>query len=159
MKRIDIIENPNFNKIHNFFCEFIQIVDIESMNILVENKFIQNLVKKELDLGLIYSKTKHLQRDYKTLFYNLEYTLVEEVEDHYGYRENDVTLNIVIDYYTDNTFIISRDIISKNGDIDYDKSERTNFISSDRINSIKGMKENFIKVLKDFIVSHWQDNN
>jgi hypothetical protein len=162
MQRINIIDNPNFSKVHDFLCEFVQTVDVEAINSLVEQKFIKYLVKKEMDLGLIYrelEKAKELKLDYHILFYGLQYTLVEEMEDQYGSRDNDITLYVVVNYYKDGTFILSRDVMSKNDVIDYDESERTNSISLENRNSIKDMKEDFIKMLKDFLLDYLKNKS
>jgi hypothetical protein len=147
MRKIDSIVKPSYIEDHQFLCDFIAQVEKQSIDLLSSHSFLENVIRKEVDFGLIFQMEKVPQ----SIFYNLEYTFFENIEDLYGGRENDVTLGIVIDYYPNGEFNISRDIISKYGDIDYSENKKVTNISNSLKSEINNMEADFLGVLQSFI--------
>ena len=138
-------ESDNFRGIHNEMCLTLNELDKRISNILIEKKFIHNLIKKNICYGLFYPRFD------ETLFYNIEYTFFADIVDELEYRENDVSFNIVIEFVSENQFVMCLDIVSKFGDVDYEKSAEILEIDFKQREKISDLETDFLETINIFI--------
>ncbi len=147
--RIEIIQEKHYSPLHKYLCNFISSLEEQAEHLLKQRKFIDHLVQKKFVLGNTYSS--EAKSIYRSMFYFLEYTFFEDVEDEHGYRENDVRIGFSVGYYINNEIGIRRDITSDHEDICYPDIDRHTSISQDDFEVIDKMKADFLKVLNIFI--------
>lgn len=138
-------ESDNFQNTHNEMCFILNDLDKTISNLLIEKKFIHHLIKKNICYGLFYPKFN------KTLFYNIEYTFFADDVDELEYRQNDVSFNIVIEFISEDQFTICLDIVSKYGDIDYEKSAEIQEIDVEQREKIKQLEKDFLEAINIFV--------
>ena len=146
--RIEIIKQDHYNPVHMYLSNLLISLDHEAEDLLERRNF-DHLVQKKIIFGNTYSSKS--TSTYRSIYYFLEYTFFEDVEDEHGYRENDVTIGFSVSYFVNDEFRITRDISSDFEDIGYSKIERCTSISQDSFDEIDKMKPDFLKVLNRFI--------
>ena len=138
-------DNDNFQNTHNQMCFTLNELDKRIASLLIEKKFIHNLIKKNICYGLFFQKSK------ETLFYNIEYTFFADIVDVLEYRENDVSFNIVVEFVSENQFVLGLDIVSKYGDFDYEQSVVMSEIDVEQKEKIKELELDFLQTIIIFI--------
>lgn len=147
--RSEILQQDHYKPLHEYVCALINSLQKEANQYLAERNFLHHVVQVKLILGNTYSGNR--KSTHRGIFYFLEYTFFEDVEDELGYRENDVQLGFSIDYYIDDQIRIIRDISSDHEEIDYPSVEKCKSVSEDHFKEFDKMKSDFIKVLGVFI--------
>lgn len=141
------------NKLHSSLSLLINHIDNEAVKLLEEHDFLKNLIIRETNYGSSSIKL----RDNNVTSYSIDYTFFCDLEGFYGERENDVSLGVVLHYNHQNIELITRDIVSKYGDIEYPQWKNSNLSSFDVDKCFLNMRNDFLKVLKCYIDHNIKD--
>ena len=147
--RSEILKEEHYKPLHQYLCSLISSLRKEADHFLEQRNFLDHVVQKKLTLGNTYSGNR--ESVYRSMFYFLEYTFFEDVEDEHGYRENDVQFGISVEYYIDDEIGLTRDISSDHEDIGYQKIAKCKLVTTDDFVELDKMKVDFLKVLGTFI--------
>jgi hypothetical protein len=147
--RSEILELDHYKPLHEYLCALINSLEKATDEYLEERDFLHHVVQKKLVLGNTYSGNR--ESTYRGIFYFLEYTFFEDVEDEHGYRENDVQLGLSVDYYIDDEIRIIRDIISDYEEVGYPRVEKCKSVSLEQLNEFEDMKSDFMRVIGIFV--------